>query len=109
MNSTVTSSFKLFLGGLKSRDNVPRLLSAQPALGRLLPGCPSRLTVAEEAKKCVIKSARSTDIKIKGVKFFNFAERAPIFTIEVSYESPEKNKQDGTNFISVLLRFHGEK
>jgi len=108
MNSTVTSSFKLFLGGLKSRDNVPRLLGPASA-GRLLPGGPSRLTVARKAKNRVIKSARSTDIKIKGVKFFNFAERAPIFTIEVSYEIPEKNKQDGTKFISVLLRFHGEK
>ena len=33
----------------------------------------------------------------------NFAQRDRIFTHEVSYESPEKIKQDGTKFIHFIL------
>ena len=39
----------------------------------------------------------------------NFVEFDRIFTHEVSYESPEKNKQDGTKFIYVIQHFHVEK
>ena len=39
----------------------------------------------------------------------NFVQRDRIFTHEVSYESAEKNKQDGTKFISVMQHFHVEK
>jgi len=35
----------------------------------------------------------------------NFAQRDRIFVIEVSYESPENIKEDGTKFISVVQRF----
>ena len=42
----------------------------------------------------------------KSVSKIDFAERDRIFVIEVSYESPEKNKQDGIKFISVIQHFH---
>ena len=38
----------------------------------------------------------------------NFVERDRIFVIEVSYETPEKIKQDGTKFISIIQHFHIE-
>ena len=47
--------------------------------------------------------------KLQKCRKMNFVEFDRIFVIEVSYESPEKNKQDGTKFMSVIQHFHVEK
>ena len=47
--------------------------------------------------------------KLQKCRKMNFVEFDRIFVIEVSYESPENNKQDGTKFMSVIQHFHVEK